>query len=143
MNRGFSLLELLIVLTITSILASMAYPSYRDSLIRTHRIDGQMALLDLASRMEQYYSLQSTYQTATIETGQLTDVLSQNQSPEGWYQLEIVNASDSAFTLQATPIKAQATSDLLCQSLTFMSSGVKGITSGPLGAPKGQVDECW
>ncbi len=142
-NKGFTLIELLMVLVIIGILISIAYPSYRDYITRARRSDGQAALLDLASRMERYYSEENTYATATIGTGNATDVASSNQSPEGWYTLVISSATANSYTLQAIPQNAQATADTRCQTLTLNSQGVKGITAGPSGTPTGTATDCW
>ena len=143
MKNGFSLIELLTVLVIIGILTTIAYPGYRNYIIRAHRSDGQTALIDLANRMERYYSEHNTYQTATIAVKTETDVLSSNQSSEGWYTLSIPHASDFDYTLQATPTRDQATGDIYCQSLTLTSSAAKGITTGPEGIPTGTCAQCW
>lgn len=134
-RQGFSLIELLIVLVIIGILSVIAYPSYRDYLIRSHRSDGQMALLDLACRMEAYFTEHHTYQTATIGTGSATDVLSHPLSPERWYTLSFTQTSNKSFALQATPTNIQ---DPRCGSLTLTSSGVKGITTA-----RSIASQCW
>ena len=84
MKKGFTLIELLVVIIILGILIAVAYPSYRDYVTRARRSDGQAALLDLANRMERYYSEQNNYDTATIGTGGATDVLTSSQTPEGF-----------------------------------------------------------
>jgi type IV pilus assembly protein PilE len=142
-NKGFSLIELLIVLTMIGILVSIAYPGYREHIIRAHRSDGQTSLLDLATRLERYYAEHDTYQTATIGDGKETDVLPHHQSAEGWYTLSIDKASDTYYTLLATPKGSQGTHDALCQTLTFDHLGRKGIAVGPLGSPSGSTDLCW
>lgn len=141
--KGFSLVELIFVIAILGILVSIAYPSYREYTNRERRIDGQLALLDLAARMEKYYGLQNSYLYATIGTGSTTDIGTDAFSPQGWYQLSISNQTVASYTLQATPTKAQATNDNSCQSLTLNSLGVKGITIGPAGAPTAEVKDCW
>ncbi len=143
MKKGFSLIELLIVMVIVGILTTIAYPSYKDYVARARRSDGQSALLDLASRLERFYSEHNTYQTATIATGSSTDILSKTTSPENWYTLSITSATANAYALQATPTGAQGTTDTKCQSLTFNNLGVKGVASGPAGAPTGTVANCW
>ena len=142
-NKGFSLIELLTVLLIIGILTTIAYPGYRNYIIRAHRSDGQTALLDLANSMERYYSENNSYQNATIGSGRETDVVSSNESNGGWYSLSITHATDSDYALQAAPIKTQATSDTQCQSFTFNSFGARGITTGPSGAPTGTSTQCW
>ena len=143
MHKGFSLIELLTMLVIVGILVTVAYPGYRSYIVRAHRSDGQTALLDLANRMERYYSEHNSYQTATIDSKSATDILSGNKSADGWYRLSIASATTSDYTLQATPAGTQATSDTNCQSLTFNSFGAKGITTGPAGIPTGTVIQCW
>jgi len=143
MKKGFTLIELLVVVIIVGILITIAYPSYRDYIARSRRSDGQAAVLDLANRMERYYSERNTYQTATIGTGNATDVLASNQSPEGWYTISIASSTGSSYSLLATPTGVQGTTDTLCQSLTLNNLGVKGIANGPAGAPTGTVAACW
>jgi type IV pilus assembly protein PilE len=144
MKNGFSLVELMIVLGIIGILAAIAYPSYNEYTTRAHRADGQSALLDLATRMERYYSENNTYATATVAAGNgATDVLGTNISPDGWYTLSITAQGAGTFTVQATPRLEQANRDTRCQSLTYNNLGQKGITNGPAGAPTGTVAQCW
>lgn len=143
MNKGFSLIELLIVVTILGILAAFSYSSYRDSIVRARRSDGQTALVELANRLELYYSEQQSYQGATLGTGNASDVSHSIHSPQNWYRLVIALQTDSTFTLHAIPRNAQAHDDLLCQTLTFNSFGVKGIIAGPSGIPTGITAQCW
>lgn len=144
MTKGFSLIELMVVVVIVGILVAVAYPSYINHITKSRRSDGQTALLDLANRMERYFSENHTYATATIAAGNAaTDVLGSNLSPEQWYTISIPAKSAFAYTIQATPRNAQATEDTLCQSLTLNNLGQKGITAGPAGNPTGTADNCW
>ncbi|MDP3560675.1 MAG: type IV pilin protein [Legionellaceae bacterium] len=127
LRQGFSLMEVMIVLLIMSILACFSYPSYQHDVIRARRIDGQTALFDLANRMEKYYALHHTYQKATIATQANTDILTINTSPEGWYTLSIVEATDTTFQLQATANNSET--DMPCRIFTLNHLGVKSATS--------------
>lgn len=132
---GFSLIELLITLAIMGLLATMSYPSYQRYITKSHRLDGQSALLELACRMENYHLEHGTYKTATIAENKDTDVLSQSLSPQSRYVLSITVATDKTFLLRATPIAP----DKECQSLTLSSSSAKGVTA----ASMRRIDQCW
>ena len=134
--RGFSLIELMIVLAITSILASLAYANYTDRIIRARRLDGKVSLLALANQIERFSTYEHTYKLSP----ELKQKLPQ-QSTNGFYQLSIIRASDRAFKVQATPIKTQT--DKQCESFTFDQIGHKGLAAGPWGEPTGDVDACW
>jgi type IV pilus assembly protein PilE len=53
--RGFSFIELLIILTVIGILMSIAIPNYQQHRIKANRVAAQAALLDIASRQRQYF----------------------------------------------------------------------------------------
>lgn len=135
---GITLIELLIVVAVLGILASIAYPSYRNYVIRARRADAKATLMDLSARMERYFSQNNTYATATIAAGSgVTDLIASDQSPEGDYTLSISAQNASSYTLQAAPNGSQATEDTQCANFTLNSLGVKGISG------TGSVAKCW
>lgn len=60
-QRGFALIELMVALAIMAILASVAYPSYQESIRKARRVEGRAALLQLMQQEERIYSLQNIY----------------------------------------------------------------------------------
>ena len=60
-QSGFTLLELMIVLVIVGILASIAIPSYRDSIRKGNRRAAQAVLMDIANRERQYFMANRTF----------------------------------------------------------------------------------
>jgi len=62
-NRGFTLIELMIVLAIVAILAAVGYPSYRNHVAKGQRSAGQQYLSDVAQRQEQYLLDRRQYAT--------------------------------------------------------------------------------
>ena len=60
-QQGFSLIELMIVVVIAAILAAVALPTYRSYIVRSHRVDAQRALTDLAARQERYLYSNNKY----------------------------------------------------------------------------------
>lgn len=53
-QRGFTLIELMIVVAVIAILAAIAYPSYQEYVRRTKRVDMQGTLLDIATKIQRY-----------------------------------------------------------------------------------------
>jgi type IV pilus assembly protein PilE len=63
-SKGFTLIELMIVVAIVGILTTIAYPSYRDYVIRGQLVDATTALAALRANMERYYQDNRTYITS-------------------------------------------------------------------------------
>jgi len=93
--------------------------------------------------MEHYYAKQHSYQGATLGLGSDTDVQSSNHSPQNWYILTIAHQTDSDFSLEAIPIRAQAKDDKDCQTLSFNSFGVKSTQADPSGSATSRISKCW
>ena len=56
MNRGFTLVELLVAIMIVGILSAVAVSSYQDYTLRAQRADAKAVLLQLASLLERNYT---------------------------------------------------------------------------------------
>jgi type IV pilus assembly protein PilE len=64
-ERGFTLIELMIVVAIVAILAAVGYPSYREHVARSQRSQGQQYLADVAQRQEQFLLDSRAYGAST------------------------------------------------------------------------------
>lgn len=60
-SRGFTLIELMIVVAIVAILASIAYPAYTSSILKGKRAEGRAALAELMQQQERYMTQSNCY----------------------------------------------------------------------------------
>lgn len=122
-QRGFSLIEVMIVAVIIGILAAIAFPAYTDQMAKTRRADAKIALTQLANRMEQYYIDQTppTYVGAAVGAGGIYPSEAPVDGSNKYYDLSIVAANGTSFTLQAAPKNGQAGDG----SLRLLSDGTR------------------
>lgn len=139
--RGFTLIEVMIVVLIVAILAAIAYPSYTQYVLRTKRADGKAMLNRIAGEQERFFTARGQYSNALTTAKPNGLGFASNRSEQECYQVAIALAdANLTYTLTATPINSprcgDQTRDGQCGNLTLTSRGVKGA-SGPLGAA------CW
>jgi len=114
---GFTLIELMIVVAIIGIIASIALPSYQEQVRQTRRANAQSDLVELASFMERYYTENFTYIGAALPFDE-----SPKQGNTKYYDLDLTPApTQLAYTLTATA-KGTQTADS-CGDLTVINTG--------------------
>ncbi len=124
-SRGFTLIEVMIVVAIIGILSAIAYPSYQNYVLRAKRSAAQQFMLDISSR-EQQYLLDARLYTATLGTGGLNMTVSTDVSPNYTFAIAVDNAAaPPTFTITATAIGSQLTDG----NLTLNNLGQKTPSS--------------
>lgn len=126
---GVTLIELMIVIVIVAILASIAVPSYRSYVLRSHRVEAKTALLNLAAAQEKFYLTNNTYATnAQLTTAPPNGLGLAATTEGGWYTIAIANGANAAgFSATATAAGTQ-TEDGACASFTINQLGQKTAT---------------
>lgn len=137
---GTTLIELVIVLVVVAILASIAVPGYRSYVLRSHRVEARTALLNLAAAQEKFYLTNNTYATnAQLTTAPPNGLGLSATSERGWYTIAIADGANAAgFSATATANGSQ-TADSGCASFTVNQLGQKTAARSGGGASTG----CW
>lgn len=129
--KGFTLMELLIVVAIMGILGAVGYPIYTNAINKGNRADAIDSLLSLASRMEEYYMVNDSYVGATVAADG-SGTVGSNQTSASLYTLSIPAATAFGYTITATPVGT----DTECTTLSLNNLGQKTATGS-------DAANCW
>lgn len=135
--KGFTLVELMIVIAIIAILAAIAYPSYINFVRESRRADAQAALTSVQLAQQKlrsscrFYAGTAGAADTCGATAAASTVRMPATSPDGWYTLTLGNASATGFTVTATGQGDQANDDengVLCTMvLTVTAANPNGL----------------
>lgn len=127
-SRGFTLIEVMIVVAIVGILAAIAYPSYIDYITKSARSEGIAAVMRVANLQEQYYLDNRVYTEKMSELG-----LGSNDTFKTENKHYIVSSTGGpTFIITATAEEPQKSRETVCKTISITSAGVKGPSA-----------ECW
>ena len=119
-HRGFTLIEMMVVMVIIGIIAAIAYPSYTKHVVKGHRAAAQAHLLEIANAQSQYLADARTY-GCTMEA--LTLTTPTTVSSKYTITIPTANCSATTFVAKATPITTGTQAN--DGELTINQSGAK------------------
>ena len=140
-QRGLTLVELMVVVAVMAIIASVAYPLYTAQVQKSRRADAKVALQSIALAQERVYTvnggysnnLNVLYPTSTVAIAAGFDhpftSNTAGTTSRGYYTVGLTQTSNQDFGATASIAGAQA-SDADCVQFTINQLGVKGATDG-------------
>jgi len=129
--HGFSLIELMIVIAIVSLLATLAVGGYRTYLLRASRTDARLALLAIQAAQEKYFLQNNAYaqDIATVvaapPAGLGISLTSGGVTNSGKYTISFTSATATTYTVQAVATGTQAKDTPACLTFTINEQGAR------------------
>jgi type IV pilus assembly protein PilE len=155
-SRGFTLIELMVVVVIATILLSIAVPSYMSQVRQSRRTEAKTAILDLSGREERYLSTNPASYTNNPAFLGYGGFGVANPIGSGYYYLTVCSPATAtcvpglnmpnppaapSYTIVATPVPGQSqVSDLQCQAFAVDAAGQQYAVDS---AGNDQTKYCW
>jgi len=131
--RGFTLIELMIVVAVVAILAAIAYPSFQEQIRKSRRAQAKADLVEYAALAERFHTTNNSYVgftlPFTVSPREAGANVRYNLTPNTPF------AAANTYTITATPVGGQAADR--CGTLSISQSGVKTETGAAT------LAECW
>lgn len=143
-SKGFTLIELMIVVVVVAVLAAIAIPAYQNYVERARRADAKSAILAIQLAQEKYRANNPTY-------GSLAQIGASNESPDKFYAISVTTGTVvidgntvPIYGVSADRQNEQAGKDQQCGDMGFaieLNATADAIEENYLA--DGDVDACW
>jgi type IV pilus assembly protein PilE len=160
-TAGFSLIELMIVVTVAAILVGVAVPTYQNQIRKSRRTDAKTAVLDLAGREAKYMTLNNSYSATPANvgySGAFPQAIGNN-----YYQIYVcpgtattstassafctavaAAATGTSFVVAAIPIAGTSQiKDTSCQYFAVDNTGTQFASDNAAGTGANTTSTCW
>lgn len=150
--RGFTLIELMVTVTIVAVLAAIALPSYASYIARARRADAMGQLVQAAQFMQRFYAANDSFSTDRAGNPVIDHVPgSLKQSPSDsakLYDLAIPMGAapltnPMGFTLHMVPVAGGVMGQDACGAFTLTSTGLRGVLVDGVPDTGTLRDTCW
>lgn len=122
--RGFTLLELMIVVAVIAILAAIAFPAYQQHVRTGRRAQAKADLMEVSQLLERQFTADRDYRLFVLNPPL-------DRSPrvgDTYYRLSLVAVTRTAYTLRAEPEGTQTID--ACATLTVSQTGARTPATG-------------
>ncbi|WP_101048495.1 type IV pilin protein [Macromonas nakdongensis] len=127
---GFTLIEMMIVISAIGIIASIAIPRYTDYILRSRRADAHNTILRIQQDQARFRATNTTYGNESTTPALPYATI----SPERYYDIAVTSPTSTGYVITASPRDSQAR-DTTCSTITLTISGITE-TFGP-------TNVCW
>lgn len=129
-GRGFTLIELMIVIVVVGILVAIAVPAYTDSVRKTRRGQAKADMVAVVQALERCFTNRSSYNNCFAGSNTLPATLDRSPTtgPNVFYRLSLQGVTAADYAVRAVPDGDQAQD--LCGTLEIRQNGVRTTTSG-------------
>lgn len=135
--RGFTLVEVVIVVLIISVLAAIAYPAYQNSVVKTRRGAAKSCLMESEMFMQRFYTTNLRYDQTLAAVAVALPACTAGTDVTNHYNVALTAVAARTYTLTATPIGLQLAKDTDCGTLSVNQLGTKTKSGSQT------LDYCW
>ncbi len=138
-SRGFTLIELMIVVVIIGVLTAFALPQYTQHVNRARRAEAATVLRNAQQFMQRLYAANNTYQNGGVApTLPAAFQTSPPNATRSNYSVTVVTPTPGSYTLTATRAADGPMATDVCGDLTIDQRGTRGVVNSTQ-----TVQFCW
>lgn len=143
--RGFTLIELVVVLAIVGILSAIAWPGYANVMHRSLRLEARLALLHVQQLQERHFASYYRYASSVSAPADADGLQTAPTTESGNYQLSLQTAADgqSYVAIASAAPAGRQLRDTSCQQFSVDTTGLRRFAGAD---GRWQIDQggsCW